>query len=973
MASRSCSRSGYTDNTSLINGDGTDAVTDSVKEADETDEEVEEVESTENNTDSTDPFDKGEDEASEIIKDSAKEDSEDEEVAETEASEDNADGTDSSEKDDESEKIEIPTDSTKEGDKDEEVEVKEGEDGEETETPEDSVDGDSSKKGDKDEKVEISTDSGKDEEEVDEDGSTNAVANEDGSADTHGCEDEHYDEAQRQTDEFVMAYLRQRDLGSAAEDVSEWIQRATSGGAVVTSVPPPFPVHVSSSATAGSISSLSRGISNTSSIAKTKAMEDPKKDLYHTNGVYVSGQRNLKDDDAKYQGNNAEICNDSIFSESANNDGGEKKSYVEQIILQRVARYAIRASTDTSISGTAGENAQNIDVEAGMTTSSTGNSDAGTPVAAEATTAIGSESDAETNTSRTSGTNGPAESEAGITTNTGNSDVGSSVAVATASAVSSESDIEAGNRSWPDLQRSITESAADVRPGAYTVGNSQSQPNGPERRPVLRRLLSRYQSEDDVAEAETESSNSVAEVAGESQSDTVVTVVEATIVDDVVVEARVVEKDDGARGWSKRCTLAASLTVLAVIALISGIVVGLDNRSELPPDIATILAIGEGEACVNTNPTKCACYNGDGYLGTINTTAAGKPCQRWDSLTPHDHKTLLSERYPNLDENYCRSTDSGASPWCYTTDPDSRWEYCTVPQCESYTVPIALSEVESFPPIDPFCSQDSRQPEETTSGLYLDGISNHVVITNSSFTALNLAGGPFTIETWVKPSEKSDFSTILSNKEAGAGNSGFIFSINAWEQSNARLYFEGTYSRMASSVSLQWDMWQHVAVTYDGESSLIFYLDGDQIPHYPTDGYYAPLSIKRSYLDTKIGEIARYYDGAVTAQYNSHFKGLIDELRVWNHVRSPHDIRLSMDCEGVASEPGLLAYYQFNEERKQLSADRLVVHDSSPNGNNGVIIDDTARIQENGDNFGEIAQGSRYTQGIALCTECSSI
>jgi len=302
MASRSCSRSGYTDNTSLINGDGTDAVTDSVKEADETDEEVEEVESTENNTDSTDPFDKGEDEASEIIKDSAKEDSEDEEVAETEASEDNADGTDSSEKDDESEKIEIPTDSTKEGDKDEEVEVKEGEDGEETETPEDSVDGDSSKKGDKDEKMESSTDSGKDNEEVDEDGSTNAVANEDGSADTHGCEDEHYDEAQRQTDEFVMAYLRQRDLSSAAEDVSEWIQRATSGGAVVTSVPPPFPVHVSSSATAGSISSLSRGISNTSSIAKTKAMEDPKKDLYHTNGVYVSGQRNLKGDDAKYQG-----------------------------------------------------------------------------------------------------------------------------------------------------------------------------------------------------------------------------------------------------------------------------------------------------------------------------------------------------------------------------------------------------------------------------------------------------------------------------------------------------------------------------------------------------------------------------------------------------------------------------------------------------------------------------------------------
>ena len=34
-------------------------------------------------------------------------------------------------------------------------------------------------------------------------------------------------------------------------------------------------------------------------------------------------------------------------------------------------------------------------------------------------------------------------------------------------------------------------------------------------------------------------------------------------------------------------------------------------------------------------------------------------------------------------ENFCRNPDREAGgPWCYTTDPDVRWEYCPVQSCE---------------------------------------------------------------------------------------------------------------------------------------------------------------------------------------------------------------------------------------------------------------------------------------------------
>lgn len=70
------------------------------------------------------------------------------------------------------------------------------------------------------------------------------------------------------------------------------------------------------------------------------------------------------------------------------------------------------------------------------------------------------------------------------------------------------------------------------------------------------------------------------------------------------------------------------------------------------------------------------------YTGMINTTRGGRTCQRWDSQFPHKHV-----RFPdynptaNLMENYCRNPDGELGAWCYTTDPDKRWEYCAVDPC----------------------------------------------------------------------------------------------------------------------------------------------------------------------------------------------------------------------------------------------------------------------------------------------------
>ena len=70
------------------------------------------------------------------------------------------------------------------------------------------------------------------------------------------------------------------------------------------------------------------------------------------------------------------------------------------------------------------------------------------------------------------------------------------------------------------------------------------------------------------------------------------------------------------------------------------------------------------------------------YNGTLNVTVSGKCCQEWDSDIPHSHPLTSLHRYYLDGHNYCRNPEGrGKRPWCYTTDPHVRWEYCDVPQC----------------------------------------------------------------------------------------------------------------------------------------------------------------------------------------------------------------------------------------------------------------------------------------------------
>lgn len=92
--------------------------------------------------------------------------------------------------------------------------------------------------------------------------------------------------------------------------------------------------------------------------------------------------------------------------------------------------------------------------------------------------------------------------------------------------------------------------------------------------------------------------------------------------------------------------------------------------------------------------------------------------------------------------------------------------------------------------------------------------------------------------------------------------------------------------------------WQHVAVVYKSGASAA-YVNGVQLGATET---------------TTFGHILPHTNPTIGRGYTGrYFNGKIDELRVWRVARTAAEIQSTMNTELAGNEPGLEAYYKFNQ------------------------------------------------------------
>ncbi|MES2702917.1 MAG: Ig-like domain-containing protein [Bacteroidota bacterium] len=208
------------------------------------------------------------------------------------------------------------------------------------------------------------------------------------------------------------------------------------------------------------------------------------------------------------------------------------------------------------------------------------------------------------------------------------------------------------------------------------------------------------------------------------------------------------------------------------------------------------------------------------------------------------------------------------------------------------------------------------------NAIHLDGGNDNVVIPNSS--AFETTSG--TIEMWVKPTwspgTHGGNPTLISMRTTPIGtNTRYSFHM-ADGLSTIGMYNGSTFS--TTPYTFTQNKWYHIAFVYSASSTAV-YVNGVFIGN---TGNVIQAGV--SGRELKIGKA----DDDYTAE---NWTGGIDEVRVWNTMRTQSEIQASMNCD-VAQNANLVAYYRFDQGTANGTNTGLTTaSDYSGNGRNGTL------------------------------------
>ncbi|MCU4163424.1 LamG-like jellyroll fold domain-containing protein [Carboxylicivirga caseinilyticus] len=210
---------------------------------------------------------------------------------------------------------------------------------------------------------------------------------------------------------------------------------------------------------------------------------------------------------------------------------------------------------------------------------------------------------------------------------------------------------------------------------------------------------------------------------------------------------------------------------------------------------------------------------------------------------------------------------------------------------------------------------DPELPSDLNFAMKLPGGSDGS-LSNIDISGLNLSTLPYTIEMWIKPDgSQIDNTGVIYHR--GTGNAGIQYS-SSW-QGSGKLRFmtniSGDYGTVTDEVTT--DTWHHVAVVLTSTTRTV-YMDGKSYSQ----------TINNSAYDFSTGALYLGWDSGAS---NRAFKGIIEEVRIWNTARSAQEVEDNQFTLYNGDEEGLVAYYNFDDRNLSL------VTDATSNANHGVI------------------------------------
>ncbi|MBL9126433.1 MAG: DUF3466 family protein, partial [Verrucomicrobiales bacterium] len=235
-------------------------------------------------------------------------------------------------------------------------------------------------------------------------------------------------------------------------------------------------------------------------------------------------------------------------------------------------------------------------------------------------------------------------------------------------------------------------------------------------------------------------------------------------------------------------------------------------------------------------------------------------------------------------------------------------------------VPVTFTAVNDAPVAGPAVTAEFAGGLGSSGGAGLQ-------LSNAGIPA-NTPDAPHAIEAWVRPTGAVARQWLLQLGHGGPGSHHWL--LETPQGSSTVTLVVGVWNGAQTRVQLPIDTWTHVATTYDGDIYEVF-LNGiragsanvDRFNLSPDLATPAHLALGRSYFNNEL-----------------HFRGQVDELRLWNRALTAREIlaRFRTPRTGdVAVDPadnGLLVYWRLDENHG------TTAFDSAPLGGrqNGTLL-----------------------------------
>ncbi|MCD6507989.1 Ig-like domain-containing protein, partial [Candidatus Poribacteria bacterium] len=205
-------------------------------------------------------------------------------------------------------------------------------------------------------------------------------------------------------------------------------------------------------------------------------------------------------------------------------------------------------------------------------------------------------------------------------------------------------------------------------------------------------------------------------------------------------------------------------------------------------------------------------------------------------------------------------------------------------------------------------------PDNGGCSLKLNGGNDHVELNSFSDFPTNA----ITVEFWMRSSDKAKKGTPISYGSAD--------DLLIYDYGDLKFRIAGeqvTPSDSSTKVPVNDGRWHHIAITWqssDGQFKL--YEDGAEVKDYS-------VTVARDETLTQGGTLIV---GQPQGSFGEAFVGFIDEVMIWNVVRTGDEIRSDMDGELIGNESGLVLYWKFDEGEGD------TVNDETGQGHNGSLL-----------------------------------